>query len=178
MKLISLTQGKFAQVDDKNFDKINSHKWYAHKIKSKNTNDFIFYARRSYMEGGVKKSIYMHRQIMNFHDKTIILDHKDHDGLNNQEDNLRVASKRNNAVNQRPMRGTSKYLGVSLYTHKNRKGDIIKQWKVQISISEGQRKHLGYFQYTDAGEIEAAKFYDLKAKEIYGEFANFNFKPQ
>ena len=30
MKLIKLTQGKFAQVDDWRFDELNKFKWYAH----------------------------------------------------------------------------------------------------------------------------------------------------
>jgi hypothetical protein len=58
--------------------------------------------------------------------------------------------KRNNA--------SSKYKGVSW-------DDSRKQWRASIPI------FLGRFD----SEIEAAKAYDKKAKELYGEFALLNF---
>ena len=36
---------------------------------------------------------------------------------------------------------------------------------------EGKRKHLGHF----SDEIEAAKVYDAKVKELFGDYAKLNF---
>ncbi len=163
-------------VDDEDFEFLNQWKWYCHPIKSKYSEEPIFYARRSYTENNIKKSVYMHRFILKLRDKNTSVDHIDHNGLNNQKLNLRTADKRQNAVNQRPMRGTSKYLGVSYRYWKNRQGDIKERWVIQIQIEKSKRKNLGVFPYTPEGEIEAAKKYDLMAKNIYGEFANLNFK--
>lgn len=57
---------------------------------------------------------------------------------------------------------TSKYRGVSIRANGS--------WKAQIGY-KGDRIHLGYFIL----EIDAARAYDCKAKELFGEYANLNF---
>jgi len=176
MKLIPLSRGKFAKVDDDVYEQLYQYKWYAHPIKPKYSSEIIYYARRHYHEDKKKKSVYMHRLILNIHDdKTKIVDHADHDGLNNQISNLRIATKRQNAINQRPMRGASKYMGVSYRYWFNKSGKQ-ERWVAQIQLEKGKRKFIGSFNYTKAGEAEAAKQYDLVAKQVYKEFANLNFK--
>ena len=44
------------------------------------------------------------------------------------------------------------------------------KWKAQIKI-DGKNQYLGTFIF----EKEAAMAYDLKAQEVYGEFALLNF---
>lgn len=61
---------------------------------------------------------------------------------------------------------TSEYVGVSLCRKSNK-----NPWTARIKYN-GQEFRLGRF----ASEIEAARAYDAKAKEIYGEFARTNFK--
>lgn len=56
------------------------------------------------------------------------------------------------------------YIGVT-----QRKGEI--RFRAAISLN-GSMKHIGIFDTA----IEAAKAYDAKAKELFGEFANLNFK--
>jgi hypothetical protein len=175
MKLIPLTQGKFAQVDDEDYDYLSQWKWYADKKTTKNT-DPVYYARRHYTEpDGTVKSVYMHRLIIK-PSKNEIIDHADYNGLNNQKYNLRKSNKRQNATHQRkqPLL-TSKFIGVSKNIAVNRSGKKTIQWRVQIQIAESKRKHIGYFPYTTEGEIEAAKAYDKVAKKYYGEFATLNF---
>ena len=46
---------------------------------------------------------------------------------------------------------------------------INKKWNAQIQIN-GNKINIGYFQ----DEIDAAKAYDIKAKELFGEFACLN----
>lgn len=173
MKLIPLTQGKFAQVDDEDFEKLNQYKWYADKKVTKNTEP-VYYARRHYtLEDGTVKSIYMHRQILN-PDKNEIIDHADYNGLNNQRINLRKSDKRLNAAHQRKQpQFSSKFIGVSKYIPC--RGKPIPKWKAQGQTNKGKRKHIGYFPYTLQGEIMAAKAFDEFAKEYYGEFATLNF---
>src|SRR3990167_10308366 len=108
MKEIKLTQGKITLVDDEDFEYINQWKW--HVIKNKKQTHF--YAQRS--ENG--KSIRMHRVIMKTpHNKDV--DHIDHNGLNNQKNNLRNCTTQEN-IRNRTSYGKSSYLGVSTHLAK------------------------------------------------------------
>lgn len=159
MKEIILTQGKVALVDDEDFEELNKYKWYAYK--SRNT----FYAGRKLRLGVNKKRIViMHRELLGLKDSKLKGDHIDHNGLNNQKYNLRIATNAENCKNQMPRKGfSSKYKGVCWH-----KRD--KMWNANIRINERQ-KHLGYFD----NEIEAAKAYDAMAKLHFREFACLNF---
>ena len=95
------------------------------------------------------------------------VDHiKQVDGSHAQDrlSNLRIASRSQNAMNQRIARNnTSGYKGV--YWQKT-----AGKWKAQID-SCGRRKYLGYFSTPEA----AALAYDKAAKGLHGEFAKLNF---
>ncbi len=160
-KEIPLTQGKFAIVDDEVFEYLSQWKWQA--VKKFN----IWYAQRStVMVNGKRKTIYMHREILKTPDN-MDTDHKDNDGLNNRLNNIRICTPSQNQHNHRPQIGkSSRYKGVGWH-----KSD--KCWQSRIKIN-GKTKYIG--NYTD--EIEAAKAYDKKAIELFGEFAHLNFKPK
>jgi hypothetical protein len=155
MKLISLTQGKFTQVDDWSYDFLNHWKWYA--LKNGNT----YYAvRRNITVNKKREVIYMHHLIM----ATPIglqVDHKDRDGLNNQEHNMRNCTSHQNCMN-RGIFGKINYHGV---VH-DKRGYI----KAHIQLN-GKGFHLGYFKTDEL----AARAYDEAAKKYFGEFANLNF---
>ncbi len=155
MKLISLSQGLFAQVDDDDFEMLSVYKWYAHK------NYKTYYAERMIVQSKTeKKSIFLHTEIMGKKG----VDHIDLNGLNNQRRNLRFVTMSQNANNRGPRINTSsQYKGVSWKTANN---------KWQARIGNNPRYYLGLFD----SETEAAKAYDAKAKELFGEFANLNFK--
>jgi hypothetical protein len=94
-----------------------------------------------------------------------VVDHKDHDGLNNQKDNLRVCTKDENKRNIRSQKGsTSKYLGVSYDKEK-------AKWKTQVTIGG-----VKIFNKRFDTEIEAAEAYDKVCKDNNSEFSNLNFK--
>lgn len=153
MKEIQLTQGKVAQVDDENFESLNAHKWYAKK-KGK-----TFYAGRDIQADGKQTTHRMHWEVLG--GKWI--DHRDHDGLNNQKTNLRFCTNSENCMNRRKFANTScTYKGV--YFNKT-----TGKWRAMIGIN-GKRINLGY--YVD--ETEAAKAYNTKAIELFGEFAYLN----
>src|SRR5690349_18607697 len=99
MKLISLTQNKFAQVDDEDYDFLMQWRWYAIKATKEELN---FYAVTTINQGRGKrqKMIQMHRLLMSLTDPKIIVDHKDGDGLNNQRNNLRLCSFSQNSANK------------------------------------------------------------------------------
>lgn len=58
MKKIKLTQGKYALIDDEDYDEISKFKWSAYL--NRNT----YYAHRSVRIENKNKTIKMHRQIM------------------------------------------------------------------------------------------------------------------
>lgn len=172
MKLIKLTQGQFAQVDDEDYDYLNQFKWCTQK--NRNT----YYAVRAIHMNGKKCKVIMHRVILELKDSKILVDHIDRNGLNNQRNNLRSCNNSQNQMNKRS-KGISKYLGVSLQnyksTSKNTPELIYNKWHAAISPNK-KRISLGLYPFTPEGEILAAKAYDQAAKEHYGEFANLNFK--
>lgn len=162
MKGIKLNHGQVTLVDDKNFERLNQWKWYAIKKRSG------FYAVRGNYIGKVDGKyktdrITMHRLIMGVTDPKILVDHKDHNGLNNQEYNLRQATTAQNCSNQRPAKNkTSKFLGVS--RHKETQRWVATAGKNKKSI------YVGLFKTQE----EAALAYNAKALELHGEFANLN----
>lgn len=150
---IPLTQNKFATVDAADYPALSKHKWTA--AKSPNT----FYAVRSQ----AKKQIRMHRQITNAPNH-LVVDHIDHNGLNNTRKNLRLCTKAQNAKNQRKQKGTSsKYKGVCW----NKKE---KKWRARVQAN-GKTHNLGDYKQ----EIKAAKAYDKKASTLFGQYAHLNF---
>jgi hypothetical protein len=159
MKQIPLTKGQIALVDDEDFEYLNQFKWCA--VKARDT----YYAIRSGYDKGRKPQIKMHRFISELADSNILCDHKDGNGLNNQKHNLRVSNKSQNGMNRGPQKnGTSKYKGVSWFAKANK-------WMAKITINKKQM-YIGCFNDIE----DAAKAYDEKAKEIFGEFAWLNFK--
>lgn len=156
MKLIPLTQGKFAHVDDEDYQHLIKLKWNA--LKSGDT----FYAR--------SKGKSMHRKILGLTDPKIKCDHIDHNGLNNQRDNLRVATySQNNANTLSRKNSTSKYLGVSL-KNQTVNGKTYTYWYAQI---RKDKKNIYCRRFKN--EIDAAKQYNKWASEIHGIFANLNY---
>lgn len=155
-KSIPLTQGKFALVDNEDFEKVNKYKWcfqtrgYAYRHAPAE-----FYSR-----GCV---LYMHRIIMNAPDG-IEVDHINGDKLDNRRENLRFANRSQNSRNT-PKRknGTSGFKGVTFVKR-------LSKWKAQIEI-DNRGKYLGVF----LDKEDAARAYDEVAKMYFGEFAKLNF---
>ena len=149
MKIIILTQGKFATVDDDDYDRLNEFNWQAVKL------NHTYYAVRT-DRSKIKRTIRMHREILNIHDSKIQCDHIDHNGLNNQKSNLRICTPIGNSSNISVLKGSySKYLGVTLKIDKRFTVHKIR-WYAQIR-KNGKTYFLGSFPYTLEGEIQAAK---------------------
>jgi len=150
---IPLTQGKFACVDPQDYPALVRHKWCAAKQGNS------WYAVRSAGE----RQLRMHRVIMNA-PPDLVVDHIDHDGLNNVRRKLRLCTKQQNARNQQPQKGcSSQYIGVCWLKNE-------QKWWARIRI-DGRQQSLGLFD----DEREAAKARDDAALAQHGEFAHLNF---
>lgn len=155
MKKIPLTKGRYARIDDVDFERVAQIRWSTTKSKSAIE---TFYA----ISKVGKKTIYLHRFILEPTDKETV-DHINGDGLDNRRENLRICTQSQNLMRQRKTRGKSKYKGVWKHQYKDK-------WCADIKAN-GVRHRLGIFKT----EKSAAKAYDEKAKEIHGVFARLNF---
>jgi hypothetical protein len=107
----------------------------------------------------------MHRLVLGLGDNKQIVDHFDHNGLNNQKSNLRPCSNSENISNSRKIiPKTSRYKGVCWDKERNK-------WLAKISINKKDIK-IGRFDK----EKDAARAYDEAALKYFGEFACTNFE--
>lgn len=156
--VIPLTQGKFTEINAKDWPLVRSFKWCAQK------DDHTFYAvAMTPMRNGKRRSLKMHRVILGLSGPKPHVDHRDGNGLNNKRKNLRVCLKgyQNLANSKVPKSNTSGFKGV-IYDKRTTK----RHWKAKI-----QTTHLGHFE----SKIEAARAYDRVALARFGEFARLNF---
>lgn len=172
MKLIPLSKrgknkGKyFAQVDDEDYDLLMQFNWYVQ------LNDNGLNYATSKFGGKIGNS--MHRFLLDVTDRKIFVDHKDHNGLNNQRVNLRLSSNSQNQINSRVNYGSSKFRGVrncvvkQKYIKKNGEEGLYinNYWRAKI-VFMGKAIDIGCFKK----EEDAVRAYDKKAKELFGEFA-------
>ena len=155
MRKIELTQGKYALVDDKDFEWLNQWKWHYTGCG---------YARRcDYSRGKPEKYIYLHRFLMGFSNKET--DHINNNKLDNRRNNLRLVNRSQSMANTLLRKtNTSGFKGVHL--DKTR-----KKWAVQITKNY---KHIHLGRFTDIKQ--AAFAYNQAAKKYFGEFARINIK--
>lgn len=163
MKLIPLSLGLFAQVDDSDYGWLNQWKWTAYE------NHGNYYAHRTVYSKVRQQKIKLHRLIMNT-PKGMQVDHRDHNGLNCQRHNMRNCTQSQNQMNKTAW-GRSQYLGVHFSCYKQ-DGKLYEYIKASITINHKQIKLKGHFKT----EEDAARAYDEAAKIHHGEFANLNFK--
>ena len=152
MKKIKLTQGKFALVDDDDFEWLSQWNWHY-------GNGYA--VRQSPRVRGKQRRIYMHREILQ-PPKGMQTDHINRTRSDNRRSNLRVCTSSQNQWNQHKIRGSSRFKGVSW--HK-----IGKKWQAQI-IKNQKHIHLGRFD----SEEDAARAYNKAALNYFGEFARLN----
>ena len=165
MKLIPLTQGYVALVDDADFEAVNQFKWCAYILRHKDDSLKNVYAERKFhVSKGKRKTQSMHRFILGLTNPDIHVDHApDPSGLNNQRHNLRTATRNQNNRNQRlRTNNTSGFKGVNWNKRK-------QKWRAMIEV-QGVQHFLGDF----ATPKSAAEAYDIAALKLHGEFAKTN----
>jgi hypothetical protein len=151
VRRIPLGHNRFAIVDARDYKWLSKYKWCASNKRG------TIYAMRRTKEG---KTVYMHREIMQAPKGTVV-DHIDHNTLNNRRCNLRVCTLEQNYANMGPHGGKSGYVGVYPRAGK---------WEAGITW-HGEHFYLG--RYDDP--VEAAKARDRKAYELHGPYAYLNF---
>lgn len=151
--LVPLSRGMYAVIDADDGDRVGAHKWSVGKCKT------LWYARRK--DPKTKRVIYLHRWIMGT-PPGVLIDHRDRDSLNCRRCNMREATGSQNGHNKRlPRNNTTGYKGVT--RDKTRFCAAI--------CYKGRHFRLGGFATAE----EAARAYDARARELYGEYACLNF---
>lgn len=95
MKKIRLSQGLFTLVDAEDFERLNQFKWTA-SLESRRTK---MYAVRWKEREGKKVKIRMHREVMCIGtgaEDSRVVDHLDHDSLDNRKCNLEIIDQTTN----------------------------------------------------------------------------------
>ena len=112
VKQIPLTQGKFALVDDEDYDFLMQWKW---SVSGKYAGRGVWFGHKFKPKS---KMILMHWEILGRKDGCHI-DHKNHNTLDNRRSNLRHCTISQNQQNRTKSYGSNRYKGVYEYKGRN-----------------------------------------------------------
>lgn len=150
MKRIALGHDVFAIVDDGDFALASAYAWHCSSGYATN-------------KGRGVKTLLLHRLIMGATNKQFV-DHRNRDPLDCRRENLRIATKSQNAQNSKRRRDNkSGFKGVGFDKRR-------KYWRSRLTINNKEIT-VGTFQTAR----EAALAYDAAARKHFGEFALVNF---
>lgn len=151
---VKLTRGLVTIIDAEDLELVSQHKWCA--TRGRNTD----YVQRKHG----KQTVLLHRVLLNA-PYGMHVDHRNHNGLDNRKENLRVCSPVENLMNSRKRKGcSSEFKGVrKLLDGRPR------PWMATVQVNKKS------YTCSFLTELEAAEWYDEMAKEHHGEFAKLNF---
>jgi hypothetical protein len=96
MKLIPLSQGKYAKVDDEDYAELSRYVWYACRVEEK----FFYAATNIILDNGNKYNLKMQRKILKLEkDEFAYVYHINHDGLDNRKENLKIITYQKKPIN-------------------------------------------------------------------------------
>jgi hypothetical protein len=148
-KIISLTRGKEAIVDDEDFEYLSKFKWC-----------YCGGERQNYAIRGISNTtIRMHTEIMK-PPKGLVIDHINGNGLDNRKINLRICTISINLQNSKKHKNNASGFRGVIWNKR------AKKWQVSLC-----GEHLG----TCENIKEAALIYDTAAVLKYGALAKTNF---
>tara|TARA_R110001583_G_C5453918_1_gene391184 strand:+ start:64 stop:663 length:600 start_codon:yes stop_codon:yes gene_type:complete len=181
----STLSDKFALIDEEDYEKVveaikykngKPGKWYANNVNPK-------YGDYTYaFDGPRRKSI--HRIVMG-NPEGMDIDHINGDRLDNRKENLRVCTRSQNSQNKK-LRSNSKsgFKGVRHRPEHKKKYTSKKTGETYVIVSKNKKPYQAYIRPPQSRSIklgcyataeEAARVYDKKAIELFGEFAYLNF---
>jgi len=164
--LIPCTGGKSIIVDEDDAEFVLQHKWQVRQNPGRGRKWYVWRTMKGAVTASRATTIYLHRVLLNA-PKGKQVDHINGNTLDNRRANLRLCTaSQNHANNPKPRQGTrktitSQYKGVVFWKN---------GWQAQTS-HKGKFIHIGRF----ATEEDAARAYDAKAIELWGDFARLNF---
>tara|TARA_R100000664_G_C2694378_1_gene97202 strand:+ start:116 stop:706 length:591 start_codon:yes stop_codon:yes gene_type:complete len=150
-------------IDTEDWDMAKGYRW---SISTHSAHLYPYAATTVlHPDGGLRKDGYkrmttlkIHHLVLGKPPKGKVVDHRNHNGLDNRKDNLRVITQSQNLLNRRSSKNSSsKHRGVSWRKTKNK-------WRAQIKFNK-KPIHIGYFTC----EKEAARAYNKKALELWGD---------
>jgi hypothetical protein len=155
VRLIALTRNMVAVVD------ANDYEWLSQWVWSASKRRHTYYATRNAYDENEEHIIVMMHQVISGR----YADHINGNGLDNRRANLRCATARQNSHNRRGnVVSISGYKGVYPQSSGGK-------WTAKIKTND-----ITYYLGTFPTKEEAARSYDKKAQELFGEFAWLNFK--
>ena len=157
MKTINLSKGKFAIVDDEDFEHLNFYGWH---LSSKPEKPYACRTENISKKRGIKKktTIYMHKIIM---PSVLEVDHVNGNSLDNRKSNLRICTHYQNSLNLKKYKNNKTgFRGVYFYKPTKKFGATIR---VGTKL-----KFLGYFKNL----YEAAGAYAAAANIYFGDYYN------
>ncbi len=147
VKKIKLTQGKYAIVDDADFEWLNQWKWYAYW--NKDTKSYYAARNRKRSESQGSRYISMAREVLGLKSGNVLqADHIYHDTLDNCKSSLRAVTRQQNNWNRQNPGGI------------HWRPDL-KKYKAQITVN-GKSVYLGIYK-----KAEDARNAYLQAKKKY-----------
>lgn len=157
MKVIHLDKGQSTKVDDEDYEELIKYSWHAHWCKGTGT----FYVYGGIYIDGKRKSVQMHRFILKSK-KNDVVDHKNHDTLDNQKSNIYNATHQKNQRNKRIAKNnTSGFAGVCWHKFN-------KKWHAYIKVNR-KNIRLGYYDNKEdavkARKEGEVKYWGLKINQ-------------
>ena len=162
MKVIPLTRGRYAVVDDEDYERLMRHSWsWVPATGSRNSTGYA--VRKGNKNRGEPRTVHMHREVLNA-PAGIFIDHINLDSLDNRKENLRFADVQQNSFNRHKpmMECTSKYKGV--LRRRNTGG-----WTARIKFN-GRHIELGTYKE----EEKAASVYNFASRIFFGRYRHEN----
>jgi|SRR5580765_177702 len=143
MKQIPLTQGKYAKVDDEDYDELVKYKWC---ISKKRSGDYVV-RNNDYP----RYLIYMHREIMKPTPGKVV-HHINGDTLDDQKTNLQIVDDSYNGMKRNKLNknNTSGYRGVTI-------GRDPGKWQAEVTY-QGKHRGLGTYSTPEAASEAVENF--------------------
>lgn len=149
MREVPISRGMVALVDDVDYERVSILSWNAMKPARSHT----WYASSTHRG----RTVYMHRLIMGLeHGDRRVVDHRNHEGLDNQRGNLRVVSQTVNMLNRRGPTRHNRSTGVLNIEKPPGRGYV-----VLVTVAGKRHQRCGIATLDEAIEIRDALRRDL-----------------